>query len=73
MTDRSTRKRRNEKTHEEEPILAKKRVLRFPIPNKLVLLFGGAATEGTGEETSSNFAVPLLSCSRISSEVTKSK
>lgn len=56
------------KTHNDEPILAKKRVLRFPIPEKLVFLRlgrGAAATEGTGEETSSNFAVPFLSCSRM--------
>jgi len=39
------------KTHKDEPILANKRVLRFSIPNQLMLLLGEAATEGTGEET----------------------
>lgn len=49
----------------DEPILAKKRVLELPAPKKLELGLREETTEGTGEETISNFAVPSLNCLRI--------
>jgi hypothetical protein len=55
------------KTHgDDEPILAKKRVLQLPAPDKLVFRLKRGTMEGTSEETISNFAVPSFNCLRIS-------